>query len=764
MDKYASLNEMQQRAVYQTEGPVLILAGAGSGKTRVLTHRISYLVEELMVPAYHILAITFTNKAAKEMKERAISLVGPQVSEAWISTFHSACIRILKRHADRLGYDKGFTIYDPEDQKAVIRRIMKELNLSDKMFTPKSILAAISNAKDELKGPLKYKQEVARGDMFKEKVALVYEQYQRILKENQAMDFDDIICETVRLFQTQADVLEYYQEKFRYIMVDEYQDTNTAQYYLIRLLAGKYENLCVVGDDDQSIYRFRGANIRNILDFEKDYPQALVIRLEQNYRSTEKILTAANSVIAHNEGRKQKTLWTENGAGENITIHETWNENEEAGYVAQQIQNMVKQGKRQYKDVALLYRTNNQSRALEERLVMGSIPYRLYGGTPFYQRKEIKDILCYLRVVANDHDYVAADRIINVPGRGIGDVTSERFRAFAEEGGWGVSEAAEMSVEVPDLKRSAKKLVVFGDMLHQWRSYSEETTIEKLIRRIIDDIGYTGYLMKDDPARYEDRLQNIDELIGRATQYEEGTEEASLAGFLDELALVAAIDTYEEGADVVSLMTLHSAKGLEFPVVFMTGLEDGVFPGYMSIVSEDPEDMEEERRLCYVGITRAQQKLFITHAKSRRVHGQEQQSKVSRFLMEIPPEVVDQESVSVGRIAMDSGYGYSGRSAYVSYGMDEQGRIEKPSRSFVKQPVQSYSNPYVKKTTTIQQPTGSSAPTEAFQVGDAVQHKKFGLGTVLDVKWVNADYQVKVKFAKVGEKMLFAKLAGLKKI
>lgn len=761
MDKYAGLNEMQQRAVYQTEGPVLILAGAGSGKTRVLTHRISYLVEELMVPAYHILAITFTNKAAKEMKERAIALVGPQVNEAWISTFHSACIRILKRHADRLGYDKGFSVYDPEDQKAVIRRIMKELNLSDKMFTPKSILAAISNAKDELKGPLKYKQEVARGDMFKEKVALVYEQYQRILKENQAMDFDDIICETVRLFQTQADILEYYQEKFRYIMVDEYQDTNTAQYYLIRLLAGRYENLCVVGDDDQSIYRFRGANIRNILDFEKDYPQALVIRLEQNYRSTEKILTAANSVIAHNEGRKQKTLWTENGAGENITIHESWNENEEAGYVAQQIQNMVKSGKRQYKDVALLYRTNNQSRALEERLVMGSIPYRLYGGTPFYQRKEIKDILCYLRVVANDHDYVAADRIINVPGRGIGDVTSERFRAFAEEGGWGVSEAAEMSVEVPDLKRSAKKLVVFGDMLHQWRSFSEEASIEKLIRRIIDDIGYTGYLMKDDPARYEDRLQNIDELIGRATQYEEGTEEGSLAGFLDELALVAAIDTYEEGADAVSLMTLHSAKGLEFPVVFMTGLEDGVFPGYMSIVSEDPEDMEEERRLCYVGITRAEQKLYITHAKSRRVHGQEQQSKVSRFLMEIPPEVVDEESVSVGRMSMDGGYGYSGRGGY---GMDEQGRIEKPSRSFVKQPTQSFANPYVKKTSTLQQPSSNAATSEAFQVGDAVQHKKFGLGTVLDVKWVNADYQVKVNFAKVGEKMLFAKLAGLKKV
>lgn len=755
MDKYAQLNEMQQRAVYQTEGPVLILAGAGSGKTRVLTHRISYLLEELMVPAYHILAITFTNKAAKEMQERAKSLVGEdRIKGAWISTFHSACIRILKQHAERLGYEQGFTIYDPEDQKAVIRRIMKELNLSDKMFTPKSILAAISNAKDELKGPLKYKQEVARGDLFKEKVALVYEQYQKTLRDNQAMDFDDIICETVRLFQTQADVLAYYQEKFRYIMVDEYQDTNTAQYYLIRLLAQQYENLCVVGDDDQSIYRFRGANIRNILDFEKDFPNALVIRLEQNYRSTEKILTAANQVISHNEGRKQKTLWTENGQGENITIKEAWTENEEAQYVAEEIAHMVNGGKRQYKDIALLYRTNAQSRALEERLVMGSIPYRLYGGTPFYQRKEIKDLLCYLRVVANDHDYVAADRIINVPARGIGSVTAERFRQFAEEGGWGISETAEMAEEIPDLKRSAKKLLGFGDLLHQWRSHLENDTsasekIGRLIRKILEDIKYADYLMKEDAARYEDRMQNIDELIGRATQYEEGAEEPSLSGFLDELALVAAIDTYEEGADVVSLMTLHSAKGLEFPVVFMTGLEDGVFPGYMSIVSEDPEDMEEERRLCYVGITRAREKLYITHAKSRRVHGQEQASKPSRFLMEIPPEVVEESSLQQG---------FTGRGAGLT---DEQGRVEKPVRSFVKQHSQPFSNPYIKKTSTLQQPENQQ---DAFRPGDTVHHKKFGLGTVMEVKWVSADYQVRVNFAKAGEKLLFVKLAGLKKV
>lgn len=749
MDKYTKLNEMQQRAVYQTDGPVLILAGAGSGKTRVLTHRIAYLVEELKVPAYQILAITFTNKAAKEMKERALALVGDAVKEAWIATFHSACIRILKRHAEKIGYRNGFTIYDPEDQKAVVRRIMKELNLSDKMFTPKSILGVISQAKDELKGPQRFKQEVARGDLFKEKVALVYEKYQQTLREQQAMDFDDIISETVRLFQTQADVLEYYQQKFRYIMVDEYQDTNTAQYYLIRLLSAKYRNLCVVGDDDQSIYRFRGANIRNILDFEKDFEDALVVRLEQNYRSTEKILTAANQVIAHNEGRKQKTLWTENGAGEDIIVHETGSENEEAQYIAQQIQQMVQQGNRQYRDMALLYRTNAQSRALEERLVMGSIPYRLYGGTPFYQRKEIKDILCYLRLIANDHDYVAADRIINVPGRGIGSVTSERIREFAQEGDWGISEVAEMAMEVPDFKRSAKKLMAFGDLLHQWRTQvaqmGEEGGLDNLIRQVIEDIGYSAYLMKDDAARYEDRIQNLDELIGRAVQYEEGSEEPSLAGFLDELALVAAIDTYEEGADAVSLMTLHSAKGLEFPVVFMTGLEDGVFPGYMSIVSQDPEDMEEERRLCYVGITRAQERLFITYARSRRVHGQEQASKMSRFIQELPAEGVVMEE-SAGYYAMNQ---------------DEQGRIEKPTRRFVKQHNQPFVNPYVKKTTTLETPAEEK---QAFQIGDAVQHKKFGLGTVMEVKWVNADYQVRVNFAKAGEKMLFAKLAGLKKV
>ena len=766
-DKYSKLNEMQQRAVFQTEGPVLILAGAGSGKTRVLTHRISYLVEELGVPSYKILAITFTNKAAKEMRERASALVGEKVKDAWICTFHSACIRILKQFADRIGYEKNFTIYDPEDQKAVIRRIMKELNLSDKMFTPKAILAAISNAKDELTGPKKYMESVANGDLFKKKVALVYEQYQKTLLENQAMDFDDIIANTVKLFQTDASVLNYFQEKFRYLMVDEYQDTNTAQYILIRLLADKYRNLCVVGDDDQSIYRFRGANIRNILDFEKDFKDALVIRLEQNYRSTQKILDAANHVIQNNESRKSKKLWTDNGDGEDILVHESWNENEEATYVCTEMRRLVDEGAYHFRDMAILYRTNAQSRALEERLVMAAIPYRLYGGTPFYQRKEVKDILCYLRLIANDHDYVAAERIINVPTRGIGAVTSERVREFAVEGEWGISEVLDMSPEVPDLKRASSKLTAFGALLQGFRTAVEDgMRISDLGRKILKDTAYLDYLKADDPTKFEDREENIDELLSRADQYEAENEEASLAGFLDELALVAAIDEFEEGADVVSLMTLHSAKGLEFPVVFMTGMEDGVFPGYMSMTSNDPDDLEEERRLCYVGITRAQKKLYLTHAKSRHVHGMEQLSKASCFLSELPARGIVRESADDGMDRAQSSY--QGDSSSYRRDTPVYGRT---GRSLWAEEIRERQNPYLSRRSTAPSPVKGTAPTvqapkdmEMLQPGDTVSHVKFGLGTVLEVKPVNADYQVKVRFAKVGEKVLFARLAKLKKL
>lgn len=766
MDKYEGLNEMQQRAVYQTEGPVLILAGAGSGKTRVLTHRISYLVEEMKVPSWQILAITFTNKAAREMRERADALVGESVQEAWICTFHAACIRILKQYADRLGFDRRFTIYDPDDQKAVVKRIMKDLNISEKMFAPKAILAEISNAKNELIGPGNYQKiKVGAGDLFRKKVALVYEQYQRILKENQAMDFDDIINNTVELFHSHPDVLEHYQDKFRYLMVDEYQDTNTAQYILIRQLAGKYRNLCVVGDDDQSIYRFRGANIRNILDFEKDFKDALVIRLEQNYRSTTKILNAANHVIRNNDERKEKTLWTQNPDGEDIEVRQLLNENEEAGFAASKIKELVESGDYRYQDIAILYRTNAQSRALEERLGRGTIPYKLYGGTPFYQRKEIKDILCYLRLIGNDHDYVAGERIVNVPARGIGDVTAEKLRLFAEDGGWGYVETCDMAAEVPELSRASKKLAGFAELINFFREQTDSVSIEELIRTVISQIGYEDYIRADDPVKFEDRMQNIEELIGRANQYEEENDEPTLEGFLDELSLVAAIDDMEEGADFVSLMTLHSAKGLEFPVVFMTGMEDGLFPGYMSM--EDEEALQEERRLCYVGITRARERLFMTYAGERRIHGETQLTKKSRFLKEMPKEgvqVTDAEPASW----RPSGDWTQPDDFWMMKGNAKQGiRYDGRKASGVPSGSPSDLQRRMEAARELRaETTGKTAQSgsEVFRVGDTVQHKKFGTGVVTEVKSVNADTQVRVAFVKFGEKLLFAKLAGLKKI
>ncbi len=738
MDKYDTLNGMQKRAVFQTEGPVLILAGAGSGKTRVLTHRMAYLIEEMHVPSYHILAITFTNKAAREMKERVERLIGEAAGDAWVSTFHSACIRILKRHAAKLGYENGFTIYDPEDQKAVLRRILRDLNINEKMFTTRALITAISNAKDELITPDRY-EDMAHGDPYKQKVAMIYHAYQKQLFENQAMDFDDIIVKTVQLFRSFPEVLDYYQEKFRYIMVDEYQDTNMAQYYLIRTLAAKYSNLCVVGDDDQSIYRFRGANIRNILDFEKDWPQAYVVRLEQNYRSTGRILEAANAVIHHNEGRKEKSLWTQNETGNRITLFEAGTETDEAAFIAQEAAQAVRAGQWKYKDMAVLYRTNAQSRALEEGLLFAGIPYRLYGGTPFYQRREIKDLLCYLRLIVNDKDYAAMERVLNVPKRGLGNTTMERLRAFCIENALGVSDAIAASRMDPDLKRSVKKLDLFLEILEDARQFRQEHTITELIDYLLEITDYPQYLQDEDEERYEDRMQNIEELTNRAGEFEERSEEPSLEGFLDELALVAAIDAFEEGADVMSLMTLHSAKGLEFPVVFMAGMEDGIFPGYQSMTSDDADDLEEERRLCYVGITRAQKKLYMTGSRSRRIHGYEQLSKPSRFLEELPAESIERKSTKMS---------------------------EEKKRQFVQTPDVKIQNRYVAGGMARKERTVVKTPQEVehFAQGDLVSHKKFGLGTVLEVTSVNADYQVKVHFAKVGDKILFAKLAGLKKV
>ncbi len=756
-DKYQQLNEMQRRAVFQTEGPVLILAGAGSGKTRVLTHRIAYLIEEMQVPSYYILAITFTNKAAHEMKERVDRLIGDAAADAWISTFHSFCLRILRRHSKSIGYESGFTIYDPEDQKSVIRRIMKNMNLNEKMWTPRTVLAAISAAKNDLIGPDDYRR-AARGDYSKEMISRLYVEYEQELLRNQAMDFDDILGKCVRLFAENPDILERYQDQFRYIMVDEYQDTNTAQYQIIRQLSGMFCNICVVGDDDQSIYKFRGANIRNILDFEKDFPDAVVIRLEENYRSTQNILNAANEVILHNLGRKSKTLWTRNGVGEKITLYQADTEGDEAGYIAGQMQKMHEEG-RNYKEMAVLFRTNAQSRALEEHFLHDNIPYRLFAGIPFYQRREIKDLLCYLRLIVNDRDYVAAQRIINIPKRGIGATTEERLRLIAAEKDLGITELIGQVEQYGELSRAAGKLKAFAEMIEEYREQAmdPECDLTALLDNLMTRLGYVEYLKDEDPERIQDRLENIEELTNRIEAYEEEAAEPSLAGLIEELSLVAAIDALDENTDAVSLMTLHSAKGLEFPVVFLAGMEDGLFPSYMSITSGEEEDVEEERRLCYVGITRAQEKLYMTCARSRRIHGMQELSKISRFIKEIPQELLDRKE---SRASASWGTEKKGRDT-----MEENGQ---PQRMFVKQ----FRNERLEQQkqrmmghpvkATVSAVSGSGA--EEWRVGDRVSHRKFGLGVVEAVEPLNADAQVTVQFVKAGTKKLLAGLAGLKKV
>ncbi len=751
-----SLNQEQRRAVLQTEGPVLILAGAGSGKTRVLCYRIAHLTQDLGVKPYHILAITFTNKAAGEMKERVERLCGLEAGEMWVMTFHACCLRILKRHAREIGMESGFIIYDPEDQKTIIRRILKELELSDRQFTPKGVLAEIGSAKDELMTTLEYAEKAA-GNFYKEKVALVYERYQKTLSENHALDFDDLIFKTVVLFRKHPEILSLYQEKFRYIMVDEYQDTNTAQYRLISLLASRYGNLCVVGDDDQSIYRFRGANIRNILEYEKDFPGAFVIRLEQNYRSTANILNAANAVIRHNESRKSKTLWTEKPSGEPLTLIAVQNDKAEAETLIAEVQRLRERG-RAYRDMAFLYRANSQSRALEEALVQQGIPYRLFGGTPFYQRKEIKDLLAYLRFIVNDSDYVSAERILGTPPRGIGEVTRQHLLDAARSHERGVVYSILSLSQSEDFARSAKKLTGFAEQVLEWRSKSVTLTISELCNVILQDIAYAEYLKKDDELKLADRLENLEEFRNRAEQYEEDADDPSLAGFLEEISLVTAIDTYDEEADVLSLMTLHSAKGLEFPIVFLPGFEDGVFPSYMSISSGDEEDIAEERRLCYVGITRAQEKLYLSYAKARRVNGQTEFHRPSRFLSEIPLELIEEREAEPS-----SRFSYRDESEDDSFGRPRAYRsLYEERRAEMLQP---HENPY--SFSRPQSSAVSKAPTDASQAfcpGDTVLHPTFGRGTVREAKWLNTDWMLSVEFEKAGMKKIMAKFANMKKL
>ena len=734
MSIYEKLNPMQQEAVYTTNGPLLILAGAGSGKTRVLTHRIAYLIDECGVNPWNILAITFTNKAAGEMRERVDDIVGFGSEQIWVSTFHSACVKILRRFADLLGYERNFVIYDTDDQKHVMKEICKRLHIDTKVHKERAILSAISSAKNEMIDAKAYALNAAE-DYSKKRIADAYLEYEKTLYKNNAMDFDDLLVKTVEVLRNNEDVLNYYQERFKYIMVDEYQDTNTVQFRLVSLLAGKYRNLCVVGDDDQSIYKFRGANIYNILNFEKEFPDAKVIKLEQNYRSTKNILDAANSVIKNNKGRKAKRLWTENETGDKIVFHQYQNEYDEAYQIVEEIDKTVAQNKAQYHDFAILYRTNAQSRVLEEKFVSKSIPYKVVGGVNFYQRKEIKDILAYLKTIDNGRDNLSVQRIINVPKRGIGAASVSKAVEYAQERDMSLFDALECCEDIPRLGKTAEKIKGFVNMIAVFRAQSEYISLAELLENILEETGYIKELEEEYEEQAEARIENIDELMNKIIAYEQEEEEPTLSGFLENVALVADIDSLDESEDYVMLMTLHSAKGLEFPYVYMCGMEDGLFPSYMTIVSDDPDEIEEERRLCYVGITRAKKKLTMTCARSRMVRGSTQYNRPSRFVSEISPALFDK-----GRVPEK---------------VKPELHIPKSTVYSKKQTADniiSYGKAFeVKKASALD-----------YTVGDTVKHIKFGTGVVINIVDGGKDYEVTVDFEKSGVKKMFASFAKLK--
>lgn len=748
MSIYDKLNEQQKEGVFTTEGAVLILAGAGSGKTGVLTHRIAHLIDDLGVNSYNILAITFTNKAAKEMKERVDRLVGMGADSAWIMTFHAACVRILRRYICRIGYDNNFTIYDTDDQKSVIKDILKRKNLDPKQYKDRTILSVISNAKDNLISPDDMYQS-SGGNYNTMKTAEIYREYQEQLKKNNAVDFDDIIGLTVKLFNEDKEVLRYYQERFRYIMVDEYQDTNRAQFNLIRLLAGGHGNLCVVGDDDQSIYKFRGADINNILDFEKYFNDAKIIKLEQNYRSTQKILDVANEVIKNNAGRKDKRLWTSVKDGTKVIFNVYENGYEEARGIAEDIAHRHLHDRKDYSDFAILYRTNAQSRSLEEKLIEKNIPYRIYGGINFYARREIKDILAYLKTIDNARDDLAVKRILNVPKRGIGAASVAKVDDYAYENDITFYVALRQAREVPGLQRAISKVEGFVTQIEVLKSKSQYIGVGKLIEEIIETVGYSDYIDAESESDEQatERRQNIDELISKAVQYEETVDEPSLSGFLEEVALVADIDNLDENNDMVSLMTIHSAKGLEFPIVYLAGMEDGLFPSYMSISTGDESDIEEERRLCYVGITRAKETLIMSAARMRTVRGETQMNRTSRFVREIPKELLAE---SAQMLKKNSEYSSITGKDHMELPVRKRGQV-----AFNSYQREAISNTVFDKKT-------DSAPD--YVVGDRVRHIKFGEGTVADMINGGRDYEVTVDFDTAGRKKMFAGFAKLVKI
>ena len=797
MSIYDTLNPAQKEAVFYTEGPLLVLAGAGSGKTRVLTHRVVYLIEEKGINPWNIMAITFTNKAAGEMRERVDKLVSFGAESVWVSTFHSSCVRILRRHIEALGYSSDFTIYDSDDQKTLMKQVLKKLDVDTKLYKERSMLGQISSAKDQLITPEEMELN-AGSDIRQKKTAQIYKAYQDELKKNNALDFDDLIVKTVELFENNPEVLNYYQERFRYIMVDEYQDTNYAQFKLVSLLAKKYRNLCVVGDDDQSIYKFRGADVRNILDFEEAFPGAKVIKLEQNYRSTQNILNAANEVIRHNRDRKSKTLWTANGEGGLVKVRQYNTAEEEADAIARSMRNTG----RPWKEIAVLYRTNAQSRLLEERCIAHNIPYRLVGGVNFYQRKEIKDILAYLKTIANGVDDLAVQRIVNVPKRGIGATTLGRVTVFASEHGMSLYDALKESRMVPGIGKAVGKIGGFIEQIENFKRLEKEGyTIKELIGAILEDTGYQKELEADGEVEAQTRMENIEELINKAVSYENESEAPNLGEFLEEVALVADIDRMDDSEERVTLMTLHSAKGLEFPLVYLAGMEDGLFPGMMAISADDRSELEEERRLCYVGITRAKEELVMTSSRLRMVNGETRYYKISRFVEEIPENLMDKELLQPrfsnsgwsfsddedegglpwnqnqdrsgsfgGRNAGGFGAGGSGTGSFSAGSGKGWGRgggnlgggfhggfSPDSSNAYASKNVSFGKTPGFGKAFTV-----TKADFLEYKEGDRVRHIKFGDGTVTAIKDGGKDYEVTVEFDKAGVKKMFASFAKLK--
>lgn len=782
MSIYDTLNKEQRKAVEHDKGPLLILAGAGSGKTRVLTHRIAYLMEYRDVNPWNILALTFTNKAANEMRERVDKIVGYGSENIWVSTFHSTCVKILRRWIDQIGYDRSFTIYDSDDQKSLMREICKFLNIDTKLMKERSLLSVISSAKDELITPEEYELRSV-GDFSKAKIASVYKEYQNRLRFNNALDFDDLIVKTVELFQTSREALTYYQHRFRYIMVDEYQDTNTAQFKLISLMADsinedgiREHNLCVVGDDDQSIYKFRGANIYNILNFEKEYPNTEVIKLEQNYRSTKRILEAANEVISNNIGRKEKALWTDNAEGEPVHFTQFEHDYEEAGSIVSEIAGTVSSGEADYQDFAILYRTNAQSRIFEEKLILKNIPYKIIGSINFYSRKEVKDLLCYLKTIDNGLDNLAVKRIINVPKRGIGLATIDKVDEYALKNGINFYDALKQSEYIPSLGRAAAKISSFVSLIEILKSKlsSPSYTLTDLMEEILEATGYISNLEAQDPEDAEDRIENIGELKSKIKIYEENAaEQPTLSEFLEEVALVSDIDNLTEDNNVVVLMTLHSAKGLEFPYVYLCGMEEGIFPSYMSIHADNPEtEIEEERRLCYVGITRAMKRLGLSAAMKRMLRGEAQYNRPSRFINEIPRYLLTMErdpfktnplernsymSLLSNKDRLRSGE-YLLKDSYNSYG--ERSKTASAAHNRLNDTI--FQKPYE---TSVPRDFGSkNIGTIDYTIGDTVQHVKFGIGIVTNINSGGKDYEVTVDFSNFGTKKMLASFAKLKKL